>query len=183
MHFYTGALPNPLFEESKPSWQSRIFILLQLNNSLIFFSVGARVWACEWKAEFSGSDSYRHGAEEADWEFIFWSQHAGASQPRCHAARHSRSSRSAQVLFLSPDWKVKFVLRSKKKSFWVVVVVFWLVEKTESLLGTAEDKETTEQDNKKLTEQEVSPFILPPSITSIRLPFIFLSISSRFITL
>lgn len=82
-----------------------------------FFSVGARVWACEWKAELSGSDSYRHGAEEADWEFIFWSQHAGASQPRRHAARHSRPSRSAQVLFLSPDWKVKFVLRSKKKVF------------------------------------------------------------------
>uniref|UniRef100_A0A8D0A7C9 DNA helicase n=1 Tax=Sander lucioperca TaxID=283035 RepID=A0A8D0A7C9_SANLU len=30
--------------------------------------------------------------------------------------------------------------------------------KSESLLGTAEDKETTEQDSKKLSEQEVSPF-------------------------
>lgn len=34
---------------------------------------------------------------------------------------------------------------------------FWIAEKTESLLGTAEDKETTEQDGKKLSEQEVSP--------------------------
>uniref|UniRef100_A0AAQ6AA70 DNA helicase n=1 Tax=Amphiprion ocellaris TaxID=80972 RepID=A0AAQ6AA70_AMPOC len=32
--------------------------------------------------------------------------------------------------------------------------------KTESFLGAAEDKETTEQDSKKLSEQEVRPFIL-----------------------
>uniref|UniRef100_A0A8C4I9D3 DNA helicase n=1 Tax=Dicentrarchus labrax TaxID=13489 RepID=A0A8C4I9D3_DICLA len=39
--------------------------------------------------------------------------------------------------------------------------------KTDSLLGTAEDKETTEQDSKKVSEQEVSPFFLPLSITFI----------------
>lgn len=38
------------------------------------------------------------------------------------------------------------------------VVVFWNVEKTESFLGTAEDKEATEPESKKLSEQEVSPF-------------------------
>lgn len=32
------------------------------------------------------------------------------------------------------------------------------VEKTESLLGAAEDKETTEQESRKLPEQEVGPF-------------------------
>lgn len=41
------------------------------------------------------------------------------------------------------------------------VVVFWNVEKTESFLGTAEDKEATEPESKKLSEQEVSPFFSP----------------------
>lgn len=36
--------------------------------------------------------------------------------------------------------------------------MFCIVEKSESLLCTAEDKETSEQDSKKLSEQEVSPF-------------------------
>uniref|UniRef100_A0A7N6AG23 DNA helicase n=1 Tax=Anabas testudineus TaxID=64144 RepID=A0A7N6AG23_ANATE len=39
--------------------------------------------------------------------------------------------------------------------------------KTESFLGTAEDKETTEQESKKLSDQEVSPIFLPPPITFI----------------
>uniref|UniRef100_A0A7N8XP30 Chromodomain helicase DNA binding protein 5 n=1 Tax=Mastacembelus armatus TaxID=205130 RepID=A0A7N8XP30_9TELE len=43
--------------------------------------------------------------------------------------------------------------------------------KTESLLGTTEDKETTEQDSKKLSEHEVSPISLPLHITSTVLSF------------
>ncbi len=64
-----------------------------------------------------------------------------------------------------------------------VVVVFWIVEKTESLLGTVEDKETTEQDGKKLSEQEVSPLFFPLPITFILFSLIVLSIFSWFITL
>lgn len=75
------------------------------------FYVGARVWAREWKAEFSRSDSYRHGAEEADWEFIFWSQHSCASQPCRDTAWHSYPTRSEQSVCA----QVKVMLR---ESFW-----------------------------------------------------------------
>lgn len=74
----------------------------------------------------------------------------------------------------------KFLSQKKKPCCF-----FWIAEKTESLLGTAEDKETTEQDSKKLSEQEVSPlfFFLPLSITLILFSFIVLSVFSWFITL
>ncbi len=93
-----------------------------LTVAQISFFVGARVWACKWKAEFSGSDSHRHGAEEADWEFIFWSQHPCASQPGRYAARHSHPTRSERkrlycscFSFSTSVKKVKFMLGKKKK--------------------------------------------------------------------
>uniref|UniRef100_A0A3Q4H4F1 Chromodomain-helicase-DNA-binding protein 5-like n=1 Tax=Neolamprologus brichardi TaxID=32507 RepID=A0A3Q4H4F1_NEOBR len=57
-------------------------------------------------------------------------------------------------------------------------------EKTESFLGTAEDKEATEPESKKLSEQEVSPFFsLPLTTTFFLFSFIVLSIISWVITL
>lgn len=54
------------------------------------------------------------------------------------------------------------------------------VEKTESLLGAAEDKETTEQESRKLPEQEVGPF--PPcslSTTLVSILFLLSCLSSH----
>lgn len=82
------------------------------------FIVGARVWARKRQAEFSRSDSHRDGAEETDWECIFWPQHPCASQPCHYAARHPCPSRSEpsictdNVLFLS-HCKALVMLHSK----------------------------------------------------------------------
>lgn len=88
---------------------------------------------------------------------------------------------SALIMFYFP-FTVKHSLSMEKKvlyekTVWASIVL-WPLEKTESLLGTAEDKETTEQDSKKLSDQEVSSVFLSPPIT-----FILFSFSSSFITL